>query len=319
MSAATANWPRGLVTARHAVARLAAHEAVLLAYLGVAFSSLLVFGHGAGRSAYLARLALDAAALLGVAWASRKAAWPSPTTRASLRRLVVALVLVDTYLMLRGLLPLLRPDTVDARLHALDLALFRVEPSLWLERYATEAAVEWFAAAYLGHYALCAAAMVSFVAFPASAVTRRLALGVTLIFCIGQLGYMIVPATGPFDHLVGAFRGPLQGRFFWDALLRLVYRAGAIKDVFPSLHTAVSVWATLFVWSLARTRLACFAAASVTFLALNIVASTLLLRWHYGVDVIAGAVLGGLAFAIARASGGRATDPKCPREERNRW
>jgi hypothetical protein len=302
MSTATVSASRHLVSVRHAFARFALHEIVLLAYLGVTTSLLIVVGSGAARPACLARLCLDIAAVLAAVWASRRASWPSPVTRALLRRLVVGLVLVDTYLMLRNLLPLIRADVVDARLHALDLALFRVEPSVWLAPHVGGPAVEWFAAVYLGYYGLCIGAMVVFVALPVGRVTRELALGVTIIFCVGQLGYMAVPATGPFDHLVGAFREPLRGELFWNTLVRLVYRTGAIKDVFPSLHTAVSVWATLLVWSLAHTWRTQIAAVVMTAFALNIAASTLVLRWHYGIDVVAGAVLGALAFVIARST-----------------
>jgi membrane-associated phospholipid phosphatase len=70
-----------------------------------------------------------------------------------------------------------------------------------------------------------------------------------------------------------------------------VAAGGAQKDVFPSLHTAVPVWFALFAWGRARTsgsRAWLAGAVVLSFFAFNIVCSTIVLRWHYAVDVIAG-------------------------------
>ena len=58
-------------------------------------------------------------------------------------------------------------------------------------------------------------------------------------------------------------------------------------DVFPSLHTALPLFITAFLWRDGR-RLAAILLAPVS---LGIVVSTVFLRYHYGVDVLAGMLL----------------------------
>jgi membrane-associated phospholipid phosphatase len=81
-----------------------------------------------------------------------------------------------------------------------------------------------------------------------------------------------------------------------------------MKDVFPSLHTAVPTWFTIYAFHRARTDPRWRWPARITaFFAANIVVSTLLLRWHYAIDVVAGLALaalagfGGLAICAAEA------------------
>jgi membrane-associated phospholipid phosphatase len=66
------------------------------------------------------------------------------------------------------------------------------------------------------------------------------------------------------------------------------------------MHTGGSVWLALFALHQARRdRRFRVPAALTTFLAANIVAATLVLRWHYVVDVIAGLALASLVAALA--------------------
>ena len=204
----------------------------------------------------------------------------------------VALVgaLVEDYLMLRLLLPLVRPDQVDERLYQLDLAIFGVEPALWLERLNRRPIVEYFSFFYFSYFFICATFLIAVVLLSkASRCTTELAVGTLFVFCVGQLGYMTVPAVGPVRYLETEFHGPLDGGFFWGCVSSAVAAGSAMKDVFPSLHTAVPTWFTFFSYLQARTDPRWkWPARVIGFFAANIIFSTMLLRWHYAVDVIAG-------------------------------
>jgi len=73
-----------------------------------------------------------------------------------------------------------------------------------------------------------------------------------------------------------------------------------MKDIFPSLHTAVPTWLTCFAVGRARKNRRWWLPAIVTgFFAANIIVSTMLLRWHYAIDVVAGLFLGCTAGWLA--------------------
>ena len=231
----------------------------------------------------------------------------SPRISAVVYRIVLAGVLVQNYLMLRDLLPVVRHDSVDASLLALDLRLFGVEPSLWLERFNRPPIVEWFAFFYFSYFWLALAYYLTVVWLSrAGRATEEFAIGTLLVFCIGQLGYVAVPGWGPVRFLADSFGSPVHGGFFWGLVTGAVHAGGALKDIFPSLHTAVPTWFTCFAVTQARRDPRWRWPALVTgFFAVNIIVSTMLLRWHYAIDVCAGLALaltvGVLTPRIARA------------------
>ena len=63
-------------------------------------------------------------------------------------------------------------------------------------------------------------------------------------------------------------------------------------DVFPSLHTALPLFITAFLWRDG----CCKTALALLPVSLGIVGATVFLRYHYGVDVLVGILLA-VAFA----------------------
>jgi hypothetical protein len=208
----------------------------------------------------------------------------------SIYRVALASVLLYNYLMLRELLPLVRPDSFDASLMRLDIRLFGFEPSLWLERLNRRPIVEWFSFFYFSYFWICITYALAVVGLSGgSRRTAEFSLGTLIVFCVGQLGYMAVPGYGPIVFLEHTFARPIDGGFFWGCVWRTVQAGSAMKDIFPSLHTAVPTWFTLFAWRQARLDPRWRWPARITgFFAANIIFSTVFLRWHYAVDVIAG-------------------------------
>jgi membrane-associated phospholipid phosphatase len=290
---------------REIVRVLALQDLILLGYLATVFVALLATsaGHELATELCLRRVALDAALLLVGAYVARGGTGVGDLGRRVIYRLCLVGVLVDTYLMLRDLLPLVRKGSVDAALHRIDVALFGVEPALWMERWNRPEIVEWFAFFYFSYFAIAALYMTGIVWLRrADRATTELAIGVLIVFCVGQLGYMLVPGFGPVKHLASSFHGPVDGGFFWSCVERTVAAGGANKDVFPSLHTAAPTFFAIFAWRRARTeRLFRVVAPVTTFFAANIIVSTMLLRWHYAIDVVAGLALAAFAgFAAPR-------------------
>jgi membrane-associated phospholipid phosphatase len=221
--------------------------------------------------------------------------------RSFVYRLGVAGTLLYNYLMLRDVLPVVRPGSVDGMLFQLDLDLFGIEPSLYLERFNQRPIVEWFSFFYFSYYGLCLFYLIVVVWISRlGRQTAEFALGTLIVFCLGELGYMAVPGYGPVKYLASHFNGPIDGGFFWGCVWGTVQAGSALKDIFPSLHTAVPLWFTLFALQQAKRDRRWRPVGLITaFFSTNIIVSTMYLRWHYAVDVIAGIVLAVVAGSLA--------------------
>jgi len=281
----------------------AVQDALLLIYLFVvslliAWSSSVdpILAEASARRVYVAIAVLTVGAFVS------RGGLDGPTwLNALIYRVCIVGVLLDNYLMLRNLLPLVRPDTVDATLYELDLRIFGVEPALWLERYNERPIVEWFAFFYFSYFIIAAVYMTGIVWLRRGGrETSEFAIGVLLVFCLGQLGYMAVPGFGPVGFLASTFHHALRGGFFWACVTGTVSAGSAMKDIFPSLHTAFPTFLTLYAWRRARfDRRFRYVAVATGFFAVNIIISTMLLRWHFAIDVVAGLALGSTAAVLA--------------------
>ncbi|NUO48446.1 MAG: phosphatase PAP2 family protein [Polyangiaceae bacterium] len=298
-------WARAL---REVAQAFALHDLVILAYQVGMYGLVLGAGSGEAERRCARWLFASWSVLIVACVIGRLDTGLSSRVRTGMYRLVVAGTIVGSYLMLRDILPLVQPRALDEQLLRLDIALFGVEPTVWLEPYTTPSIVEYFAFFYFSYFGLLAIyALVVLGLGLAKDAIGEFAIGGALVFCVGQLGYVVVPGYGPIHHLSPVFAGPLEGGFFWRTVLATVESASAMKDIFPSLHTAAPVWLAGFAIRralLSRSRLWTLAAVVTTFFAINIVISTIVLRWHYVIDVIAGLALAfGAIWAAPRLAG----------------
>jgi membrane-associated phospholipid phosphatase len=112
-----------------------------------------------------------------------------------------------------------------------------------------------------------------------------------LLYAVGFLGYLFLPARGPVAQLASDFPSALRGGFFHSLILRAIEDMGGPHGAFPSLHVGVS---TMVVWFDLRHRnlLRGLIYLPMVFL---IAAATVVLRYHWVVDLMAGAALALLA------------------------
>lgn len=220
--------------------------------------------------------------------------------RGAVYRIAVVGVIIYDYLALRNLLPIVRPDSVDDKLLAIDKLIFGVEPAIWLERFNTRPIVEWFSFFYFSYFFICVGTVFWVLCVARNnRHTAEYSIGTALVYCVGQLGYMCVPGYGPIRHLEKEFAGPVNGGFFWSCVWTTVQAGSAMKDIFPSLHTAAPLWYTLYALHRSKDEPKWKWPGRIgAFFSFNIIISTVFLRWHYAIDVLAGLVL---AFSVAYA------------------
>lgn len=199
------------------------------------------------------------------------------------------------YFNLRPILPIINAATYDTALYRLDVAIFGVEPTLFIERFTSPRVVEWFAFFYYSYFFFIASFI--FVMIFTCEHDERLATfatGLLTIVGVGHYVYTLVPGYGPYAYLAHDYQAPLQGGVFYFMVLDTVSKAGPMRDIFPSLHTALPTFLCLFAW-----RHYPRVATVATIFAANIILATVVLRWHYAVDVFAGLFLAVSAFMLA--------------------
>ncbi|MBI5517907.1 MAG: phosphatase PAP2 family protein [Deltaproteobacteria bacterium] len=279
--------------ALRALRAFAVQDWLIVGYFLVLLGAVLA-GTGPARDQSVRNVALSlAVVLLGLAVVRGEVLpWGTRATALFYRLSVVGPVM-NSYFLLRYVLPTANPSTRDAQILAFDLRVFGYEPALAWDRYVTPATVEWFSFFYFGYFIIITLYLEGNMFFAKnSRLLAEVALGAFFIFCFGHVTYMLVPGFGPYHHLAGTFQHELTGGTFWGMVQDTVRSAGAQKDIFPSLHTAVPTFLCIFAWRNRAVAPYNFVWLPTTLFTSQIIIATMFLRWHYLVDIFAG-----LAFA----------------------
>jgi len=115
-----------------------------------------------------------------------------------------------------------------------------------------------------------------------------------VIYCLlgGYASYLLIPVAGPLFLVGDQFTVPLNPN---GALATLVFDTLRYNwDCFPSLHTSIPVLLTLLVWRFVSMPLR----LTLLLVTASVVFSTVYLRVHYGIDVIAGIAWAGIIYAF---------------------
>jgi hypothetical protein len=127
-------------------------------------------------------------------------------------------------------------------------------------------------------------------------VARRFFAGLIGLYSIGFLGYLLVPASGPYLAFARLYSVPLVGGWLTQANASMVDIGGNKVDVFPSLHCAASAFVLGFDFRHSRGRFWLFLVPVV-----GLWSSTVYLRYHYLVDLVAGFALAAAALKVTAA------------------
>lgn len=188
--------------------------------------------------------------------------------------------------MLEPLIAALRGRARDDLLIAADRALFGVDVTVWLERFARPWLNDVFYMFYATYYFL-ALALGLVLWLRDRPAARRFVFTLMVVYYVSYAGYFAVPALGPRFSQASLYTVSLTGtpisRFINDSINSLEKTK---FDVFPSGHTMVSVAVLLVAWKRARDVFGWLLP-----IATGLIVSTVYCRFHYVVDVIAGAAL----------------------------
>ena len=203
---------------------------------------------------------------------------------------------ISIYTNMHDMVHLVNPNDVDNKLIVLDDYILGSQPAIYLEKFISPGLTDFMYFSYSSFlFYILLFTMYLYVRKNYHAFRETL-VSVILTFYIGYVGYVIFPAVGPKFTMAHLFETSLSGSYITDRLSFLMdYEISEYtrRDCFPSLHNGVIFLILLFAFKHQKT----YAFIFLPF-AIALFISTLYLRYHYFIDMIAGFILATAMFYL---------------------
>ena len=223
----------------------------------------------------------------------------SPLRIAEFLPLVVALMAYESlkHMHATALTVWLGIQPKDSLMMAADNAVFGKTPYLWFAQWGLDRPgfITIMSAFYSLYYVAPIAAMGWFTIAEDVAQLRLIRRGLLIGLYGGYCSYVLIPVAGPLS--VPGLVKPL----FFEQMTGFQFLMDNFRyafDCFPSLHTAIPWLLVLLCWN----KLPRWLMAVAIICSLGVTVSTVALRFHYGVDVLAGLAWAWTAATLARLS-----------------
>ncbi len=194
-----------------------------------------------------------------------------------------------------SLIPALGRHSADAALAHIDFAFWGANPTVWLERFRSPLLAEALEMVYSGFVPAILLVAVLLWIQKRFADFRYYGFLIALGFLLSYAGYFLVPARGPRFLLRHLQAYELHGVWLYHWLSStLDHIESAQYDCFPSGHTEM----TILAWWGSRTISSPLFRVMFAY-TVGVIFATVYLRYHYTVDVLAGAILAGVLILTA--------------------
>jgi membrane-associated phospholipid phosphatase len=210
-----------------------------------------------------------------------------------LREVVPFLACILIYTNLHDTIGFVNPHDVHHWLTAFDRMIFGVQPCVWAEQFITPGRTEVMQFFYLNFFWIGPSTALILLAQGRWPEFRTALMGVLVCFYLGYALYVVFPAAPPRLVLVYEFRKNLRGYpHLFSSLSAQAFSLLPVdsRAAFPSLHAAVSTVALVYAWRYLRG----WFWGLLPFV-LGLWVSTIYLRHHYAVDLLAGWLLAPVA------------------------
>lgn len=166
----------------------------------------------------------------------------------------------------------------------------------WLQSFATPAATAYFSFVYVyGYTFILVFPLIAYLLHTDPEHLSQLAVAYGLNYVFGLVCYTVFVSYGPRNLLVNQVEPLLYATY--PQYQTLVSHVNTNTNVFPSLHTSLSLTAAAFAVRTRRTYPVWGVLAPA--LAVSIVLATMYLGIHWATDVVAGALLAALSVVLA--------------------
>jgi len=184
---------------------------------------------------------------------------------------------------------------MDNALIEWDQRLFGMQASLAIEPWISPPLTAWMQFAYFFHI-VNVPLVACFVYLRRKRERfREMMTGIVVVTFFGLIGYLLVPAIGPLYTLRDQYTVPLTVPLdIVNRQIEFMDFARIRRDVFPSLHVGISFVAWLYAFRNSRKLFWILSPILV-----SLFVSTIYLRYHYLIDVVAGLALAPCCFLLA--------------------
>ncbi|MBN2225238.1 MAG: phosphatase PAP2 family protein [Deltaproteobacteria bacterium] len=274
---------------RHSVSRflMLFNPAELCTWAFFLFVTLLIIvfnNNGAIRPYFIANIGILFLIVLIALVVKRR---PEFRPLVHLRNWYPAFLVTVPYRELSILIPQIQPRDIDDVLIRLDYFIFHVHPTVFIERFEVPVLTDIFQLVYCSYYFL--PILLGLVVYLRRDMRDfiHVVFAILFSFYVTYVGYMLFPAVGPRFSLYHLQTTALVG---WVVTLPireyLNWLEHIMRDAFPSGHTMLALVVLFYTWRYEKRLLFLFAP-----FAFLIIISTIYLRYHYAVDVLAGIIL----------------------------
>ncbi len=202
--------------------------------------------------------------------------------------------IIFIYQSLGDLIQHLHSD-IDPQLIRIDRLLFGVDPTLWMERWIVPWFTDIMSLAYLSYYFLPVILVMVLYLKDRMSDLNTVMFVLAFGYYISFIGYILFPAVGPRYAMEKLYSVPLQASFITDFIRDVLNAIEHNKrDCMPSGHTQIALMVLCLSYRYAR-----FAFYVFLPIVCGLILSTVYLRYHYVIDLFAGALLAAGCLIIA--------------------
>jgi membrane-associated phospholipid phosphatase len=217
------------------------------------------------------------------------------------------LFVILIYESLGDLIQYLQPD-IDSRLIQIDLLIFGVQPTLWMQQWIVPWLTDIMSLAYLSYYFIPVALIVVLYLKGQMIEFHRAIFALAFGYYVSFIGYILFPAVGPRYALTDLYSVPLEGSFITDFVRDTLNALEHNKrDCMPSGHTQIVLMVLFLAHRYERTLFYIFLP-----IICGLILSTVYLRYHYVIDLFVGmalaigcTIVGSLLYRWWNVEGGR--------------
>jgi membrane-associated phospholipid phosphatase len=266
-------------------------EKTTLLYLAVL--SLLILLFAANQENWLIYLAFNLAVWANIFFMANATNHATNPWLKFVRHFYPLLFFILLYQETRHLVHIVFPRWFDPLITSLELKIFGVYPTVWMQKFVSSALNEYLMFTYSFYYLLLL--ILGLGLFFKNRIDQldNLTFTSAVAYYISFLGFILFPVEGPRHALSNLYNMELQGAFFTPFAQGLINAAGIHGGAMPSSHVAVAL--VVLIYARRYHRPLCYL---LSLPILSLFVSTVYGRFHYVSDVAAGLLVGGISILL---------------------
>ena len=184
-----------------------------------------------------------------------------------------------------------------------DVMVFGIEPTLWAQKIYSPLLTDIMSFSYALYFAQPLFIMFLLSVWKKRYEIRHMALCLTVCLILGFLGYVFLPCSPPRYFMEHMYTDPvrLHGLFLFDWLQGTWDGLSVISGgAFPSLHVGLSAAALIYAFKFRNMNRTCkIVWYAYIPLVTSLWFSTVYLRHHWILDIVAGLIVAGIGYLVA--------------------